>query len=102
MTTIGAWIPRADINEIIVEIDLLGQQATRAYQLLASVVVPRPIAWVTSLNAQGRLNAAPFSFFNVLGPNPPIVGFCPGDREDGTPKDTALNIGIVTTWIALR
>jgi flavin reductase (DIM6/NTAB) family NADH-FMN oxidoreductase RutF len=59
-------------------------------------------AWVTTVEAAGVVNAAPFSFFNVLGPNPPIVGFCPGDREDGTPKDTALNIGIVTLWIALR
>jgi len=38
------------------------------------------------------VNAAPFSFFNVLGANPPIVGFCPGDRPEGGPKDTARNI----------
>ena len=53
------------------EIDLLGHQAERAYQLLASVVVPRPIAWVTSQNAQGRINAAPFSFFNLMGARTP-------------------------------
>lgn len=64
----------------------------RAYSILASLVVPRPIAWVTSVNAKGRVNAAPFSFFNLLGANPPILGFCPGDRDDGTPKDTARNI----------
>jgi flavin reductase (DIM6/NTAB) family NADH-FMN oxidoreductase RutF len=38
------------------------------------------------------VNAAPFSFFNLLGAEPPILGFCPGDRDDGTPKDTARNI----------
>jgi flavin reductase (DIM6/NTAB) family NADH-FMN oxidoreductase RutF len=38
------------------------------------------------------VNAAPFSFFNLLGANPPICAFAPGDRDDGTPKDTALNI----------
>jgi len=38
------------------------------------------------------VNAAPFSFFNMLGANPPILGFCPGDREEGVPKDTARNI----------
>ncbi len=38
------------------------------------------------------MNAAPFSFFNVLGANPPIVAFTPGDRDDGRPKDTALNV----------
>ncbi|MEO6739888.1 MAG: flavin reductase family protein, partial [Chthoniobacteraceae bacterium] len=53
---------------------------------------PRPIAWVTTLGPDGVVNAAPFSFFNVLGANPPIVGFCPGDRDDGTPKDTARNV----------
>ncbi len=74
------------------EFDLEGKHADRAYQLLASLVTPRPIAWVTSLGPDGVVNAAPFSFFNVLGAEPPIVGFCPGDRDDGTPKDTARNI----------
>lgn len=74
------------------ELDLEGQHADRAYAVLASLVTPRPIAWVTTLGADGTVNAAPFSFFNVLGANPPIVGFCPGDRDDGTPKDTARNI----------
>ncbi len=74
------------------ELDLEGEHASRAYAVLASLVTPRPIAWVTTLSAEGVVNAAPFSFFNVLGAEPPIVGFCPGDREDGTPKDTARNI----------
>jgi flavin reductase (DIM6/NTAB) family NADH-FMN oxidoreductase RutF len=74
------------------ELDLEGQHADRAYPLLASLVTPRPIAWVTTLGPDGVVNAAPFSFFNVLGAEPPIVGFCPGDRDDGTPKDTARNI----------
>jgi flavin reductase (DIM6/NTAB) family NADH-FMN oxidoreductase RutF len=74
------------------ELDLEKDFADRAYQLLVSLVTPRPIALVTSLSADGRVNAAPFSFFNVLGAEPPIVAFAPGDRDDGTPKDTALNI----------
>lgn len=74
------------------ELDLEKVHADRAYSILASLVVPRPIAWVTSIDTNGAVNAAPFSFFNVLGANPPIVGFCPGDRPDGTPKDTALNV----------
>jgi flavin reductase (DIM6/NTAB) family NADH-FMN oxidoreductase RutF len=74
------------------ELDLEGKHAERAYALLASLVTPRPIAWVTTLGPDGVVNAAPFSFFNVLGAEPPIVGFCPGDRDDGTPKDTARNI----------
>jgi flavin reductase (DIM6/NTAB) family NADH-FMN oxidoreductase RutF len=74
------------------ELDLAGEHAERAYPILASLVTPRPIAWVTTLGSDGVVNAAPFSFFNVLGDEPPIVGFCPGDRDDGTPKDTARNI----------
>ena len=71
------------------ELDLEGEHAHRAYALLVSLVTPRPIAWVTSLSRDGQLNAAPFSFFNALGANPPIIGFCPGDRDDDQPKDTA-------------
>jgi flavin reductase (DIM6/NTAB) family NADH-FMN oxidoreductase RutF len=74
------------------ELDLEGKHAKRAYSILASLVTPRPIAWVTTLGPDGVVNAAPFSFFNLLGANPPILGFCPGDRDDGTPKDTARNI----------
>jgi flavin reductase (DIM6/NTAB) family NADH-FMN oxidoreductase RutF len=74
------------------ELDLENQFADRAYQLLASLVTPRPIAFVTTISPDGKINAAPFSFFNVLGARPPILAFAPGDRDTGMPKDTALNI----------
>ena len=74
------------------ELDILGQHADHAYGILASLVTPRPIAWVTTLGPDGIVNVAPFSFFNLLGARPPILGFCPGDRDDGSPKDTARNI----------
>ena len=74
------------------ELDLEGQFADRAYPILASLVVPRPIAFVTTISPDGKVNAAPFSFFNLLGAAPPICAFAPGDRENGTPKDTALNV----------
>lgn len=73
------------------ELDLLGTHADRAYPILAGLVVPRPIAWVTTLHENGMVNVAPFSFFNVFGDDPPLVIFAPGDREDGTPKDSARN-----------
>ena len=63
-----------------------------AYKLLTGVVVPRPIAWVSTLNPDGTVNLAPFSFFNLLGSDPPLLVFSPGDRADGTPKDTARNV----------
>jgi flavin reductase (DIM6/NTAB) family NADH-FMN oxidoreductase RutF len=74
------------------ELDFEKEFADRAYPLLVSLVTPRPIALVTSISADGKVNAAPFSFFNVLGAQPPICAFAPGDRENGTPKDTALNV----------
>jgi len=81
------------------ELDLEGKHADRAYALLASLVTPRPIAWVTTLSPDGVVNVAPFSFFNVFGANPPILGFCPGDRDDGTPKDTARNIRLTHEFV---
>jgi flavin reductase (DIM6/NTAB) family NADH-FMN oxidoreductase RutF len=74
------------------ELDLEKEFADRAYPILASLVTPRPIALVTSISPDGKINAAPFSFFNLLGASPPICAFAPGDRDDGTPKDTARNI----------
>lgn len=81
------------------ELDLEGKYASRAYPILASLVTPRPIALVTTLSPEGRINAAPFSFFNVLGANPPIVAFAPGDRENGTPKDSALNVRLTHEFV---
>lgn len=72
-------------------LDLKGALADRAYPILASLICPRPIAWVTTLNDDGSVNAAPFSFFNLMGTDPALVVFCPGDHDDGTPKDTARN-----------
>lgn len=74
------------------ELDLIGQHAPRAYALLAGLVTPRPIALVTTVSPDGVVNAAPFSFFNVFGADPALCAFAPGDRADGTPKDTARNI----------
>ena len=76
----------------IMEFDLSAENGRIVYKLLAGLVAPRPIAWVTSQDEEGRVNAAPFSFFNVFGTKPPIVGFAPGDRSPGVPKDTARNI----------
>jgi len=74
------------------ELDILGAHAERAYLILASLVTPRPIALVTTLGLNGVVNVAPFSFFNLLGASPPILAIAPGDRDDGSPKDTARNI----------
>ena len=67
--------------------DLQVLEPRDCYKLLVSVVVPRPIALVTTLDNEGRVNAAPFSFFNLLGSDPPVVALAPGEG-----KDTARNI----------
>jgi flavin reductase (DIM6/NTAB) family NADH-FMN oxidoreductase RutF len=54
--------------------------------------VPRPIAWVVTQNLAGRLNAAPFSFFNAMSGEPPVLVFGIGGREPGDAKDTGNNI----------
>jgi flavin reductase (DIM6/NTAB) family NADH-FMN oxidoreductase RutF len=81
------------------ELDLEGQLADRAYSILASLVTPRPIAFVTTVSPEGQINAAPFSFFNLLGADPPVLALAPGDRNDGTPKDTARNIRLTHEFV---
>jgi flavin reductase (DIM6/NTAB) family NADH-FMN oxidoreductase RutF len=62
-----------------------------AYRLITGVVVPRPIAWVTSLSATGVLNLAPFSAFMFVAPKPPMLAISVG-RKGTIYKDTAQNI----------
>ena len=62
------------------------------YKVLTSFVLPRPIAWVTSLGPSGVVNAAPFSFFNVFCEDPPLCMFAANLRPDGRVKDTVINI----------
>lgn len=62
------------------------------YKLLTNLVVPRPIAWVTSLNASGVVNLAPFSFFNAVVANPLYLIFSVGLTDAGETKDTAKNV----------
>ena len=62
------------------------------YKLMASLIVPRPIALVTTINADGVVNAAPFSMFNMLGEDPPILMISINKLKDGHLKDTAANI----------
>ena len=62
------------------------------YKLMVSTVTPRPIAWVVSQDARGLLNAAPFSFFNVLSGDPAVVAIGIGNRKPGQAKDSRANI----------
>ncbi len=73
-------------------IDVANTPVVEVYQALVGIVTPRPIAWVTTVDAAGRVNLAPFSFFNAFGANPPVVVFSPTNRRDGSKKDTLLNV----------
>lgn len=73
---------------IIEPSDLPGRQA---YRLLVDCVVPRPIAWVTTMDEQGRVNLAPFSFFQAVGADPPSIIVSIGRHRDGEFKDTGVN-----------
>ena len=74
--------------------DLEAIPASHTYKLLVGLVAPRPIALITSLDEEGRLNAAPFSAYNYLCTDPPIVGVGVTNKpgEAMVPKDTARNI----------
>jgi flavin reductase (DIM6/NTAB) family NADH-FMN oxidoreductase RutF len=65
--------------------------AEQAYRLITGIVVPRPIAWVTSLSGTGVVNLAPFSAFTFVSPKPPMLAISVG-RKAGIYKDTAHNI----------
>jgi flavin reductase (DIM6/NTAB) family NADH-FMN oxidoreductase RutF len=79
---------------IPMKFDLEKTTARETYQLLIGLVAPRPIALVTSMDEDGRLNAAPFSSYNYLCTDPPIIGMGVLNRpsENFVPKDTARNI----------
>lgn len=62
------------------------------YKLLIGGILPRPIALVSTLDAQGRANLAPFSFFTGVSSEPMSLLFCPANKPDGAEKDTLRNI----------
>lgn len=79
------------MNDVI-SFDFEAMTYAECYRLLVNAVVPRPIAFVTSMDAGGILNAAPFSFFNVMGHDPPIVVLGIERHSERGLKDTAANI----------
>src|ERR1700691_3920980 len=80
-------------------IDVRSADVVAVYRALVGIVTPRPIAWVTTVDGHGRVNLAPFSFFNAFGANPPVVVFSPTLRRDGTKKDTLRNLDIVGEFV---
>lgn len=73
-------------------LDLATLSPNRAYFTLIQSVVPRPIAWVLSEHMDGRFNLAPFSYFNLVCSDPPLLMLSIGKKRDGSIKDTRRNI----------
>ncbi|HTK98755.1 MAG TPA: flavin reductase family protein [Pseudomonadales bacterium] len=67
---------------------------------LNALVAPRPIGWITSMDREGRVNLAPFSYFNAFSADPPIVGFAPNAHSNGGGKDTLRNVQAVPEFTA--
>ena len=74
------------------ELDIKDLSSDELYDILVDWVAPRPIAWVSTLSKEGVINLAPFSFFNVVCDQPPVLMLSISKKEDGTKKDTARNI----------
>ena len=73
-------------------LDLSELKPAQVYFQMIQTLIPRPIAWVLSEIEAGKYNLAPFSYFNAISSNPPIVMFSVGKKPDGSDKDTHRNI----------
>ncbi|PIE01742.1 MAG: protein/domain typically associated with flavoprotein oxygenase, DIM6/NTAB family protein [Acidobacteria bacterium] len=74
------------------QIDFNQLSKSQKYYLMTQVILPRPIAWVLSEHANSKLNLAPFSYFNGVSSEPPLLMISVGRKRDGSPKDTWTNI----------
>jgi flavin reductase (DIM6/NTAB) family NADH-FMN oxidoreductase RutF len=83
-----------------ITVNAAGMDTATAYRLICGVVVPRPVAWITTVSALGRVNAAPFSSYNYVAHSPPMVAVNIGTRL-GELKDTARNIE-ETGWFCVN
>lgn len=74
-------------------------ETRHAHDLMTGALIPRPIAWVSTINTSGKINIAPFSFFTGISWSPPLLAFSPVNRADGTKKDTVINIEMIPEFV---
>lgn len=84
-------MPTSPVTQML-QIDPANNTAQDNYRLLIGSIVPRPIALVSTVNADGQANLAPFSFFNAVSSKPPSIMIAIGQSKEGKSKDTLLNI----------
>jgi flavin reductase (DIM6/NTAB) family NADH-FMN oxidoreductase RutF len=80
-------------------LDFAALKPRDAYNWMISTIMPRPIAWVSTVSLEGKTNLAPFSFFQGVTSNPPTLMFVPVNTRDGTKKDTVRNIEQVGEFV---
>jgi flavin reductase (DIM6/NTAB) family NADH-FMN oxidoreductase RutF len=80
-------------------LDFDSMAAREAYGWITATVLPRPIAWVSTLSPGGVTNLAPFSFFQGITGNPPTLMFSPVNDRNGKPKDTARNVAATREFV---
>lgn len=80
-------------------IDFSTLPAREVYSWMTATIMPRPVAWVSTISAEGKDNLAPFSFFQGVTSNPPTLMFVPVNTRDGTKKDTVRNIEEVPEFV---
>lgn len=80
-------------------LDFTSLSTRDAYSWMITTILPRPIAWVSTISADGKGNLAPFSFFQGVCANPPTLMFVPVNTRDGAKKDTVRNIEQVPEFV---
>lgn len=83
----------------VMRIDFSALRPRDAYAWMIATILPRPIAWVSTISGEGKTNLAPFSFFQGVTANPPTLMFVPVNTRDGTKKDTVRNIEAVPEFV---
>ncbi len=80
-------------------VDLSELSTTDTYFAMTQAIIPRPIAWVLTENPLGDYNLAPFSYFNAVCSDPPLIMLSLGKKPDGTAKDTRVNIEARSSFV---
>ncbi|HMP03366.1 MAG TPA: flavin reductase family protein [Gemmatales bacterium] len=81
------------------QIDVENSPPADVYQALIGSVTPRPIGWVTTVDEEGRVNLAPYSFFNAVSGRPPMVAYAAARKRDGSIKDSHRNAAAVGEFV---
>ncbi|WP_085442591.1 flavin reductase family protein [Magnetofaba australis] len=80
-------------------VDFNALSPSQIYFAMSQTITPRPIAWILSDNGDGGFNLAPFSYFNGVCSDPPLIMFSVGAKRDGAPKDTRANIALRSNFV---